>query len=88
MRSASRIVDRRRAMTSDDERGAALQHVLERGLHVCLVLVVEVARGLVEDHDRRAYVAVCGGLTGTPCQGEGREFECRHPLPNLTQMMC
>ena len=50
MRSASRIVDSRWAMTSAVR---PRKRVLERVLDVRLVLVVEVAGGLVEDHDRR-----------------------------------
>ena len=50
MRSALRTVDRRWAMTIAVRPG---ERCLERRLHVRLVLVVEVARRLVEDHDRR-----------------------------------
>ena len=37
----------------DDQGRAALQHVVESGLHERLVLVVEMTRCLVEDHHRR-----------------------------------
>ena len=38
---------------SDNDRGAVAQGFLQRGLYEGLVLGVEVARGFVEDDDRR-----------------------------------
>ena len=46
------VADGRQAV-GDHQRRAAAQRFVERGLHVRLVLVVEVAGGLVEDHDDR-----------------------------------
>ena len=46
------VADRRQAV-GDDDRRAAQQRRLEGGLDVRLVVVVEVARRLVEDHHLR-----------------------------------
>ena len=49
-----------RQAVGDHDRGATCQRHLDRGLHVCLVVVVEVARRLVEDHDRRVLEQQAG----------------------------
>ena len=40
---------------SDHDRGAAVKSGVEGGLHMGLVVVVEMTGGLIEDHDRRVF---------------------------------
>ena len=73
MRSASRIVDRRWAITSAVRPASA---VVERRLDGGLVLVVEVAGGLVEDHDRRV-------LQQQPGDGQALLLAAAQPVATL-----
>ncbi len=69
------VADRGQAVGDHDGR-AALDRVVERRLDVCLVLVVEMARRLVEDHDRRV-------LEQQPGDGQALLLAAAHPVAAL-----
>ena len=69
------VADRRQAV-GDHDRGPSGESTVERALYEDLVLGVEVARGLVEDHHRRVFEQQAG-------DGEPLLLAARQPVAAL-----